>query len=93
MKGKYKMNKTKKISTILPNGTKIEYDIILTFLNENNKKNYIIYTDNTLDQNNKIRIYAGIYEPNLNNKYLGEPNSKEEWTYINNILNQVINIK
>ena len=30
MKGKYKMNKTKKISTILPNGTKIEYDIITT---------------------------------------------------------------
>ena len=84
------MNNIKKISTILSNGTKIEYNVVLTFFNETNNKNYIIYTDNTIDQNNKIRLYAGIYEPNLNNKYLGEPTTKEEWTYINNILNQVI---
>ena len=90
MKGKYKMNNPKKISTKIANGTIIEYNVILTFLNEQNNKNYVIYTDNTLDQNNKIRIYAAIYNPNISNPYLGEPTTKEEWTYINNILNETI---
>ena len=40
-------NKTK-ISTILSNGTRVEYDVVLTFKNPNNNKDYIIYTDNTL---------------------------------------------
>lgn len=84
------MNNNKKISTILPNGTKIEYNVILTFFNEINKKNYVIYTDNTLDQNNRLRLYAGIYDANLNNQYLGEPKTKEEWTIINNVLRKVI---
>ena len=84
------MNNKKKISTILSNGTKIEYDVVLTFFNETNNKNYLIYTDNTLDQNNKLRLYVAIYDPNLKNKYLGEPKTQEEWTFINNILNKVI---
>jgi uncharacterized protein YrzB (UPF0473 family) len=84
------MNNLKKISTKLSNGTIVEYNVVLTFLNENNHKNYLIYTDNTLDQSNKLRFYAAIYNSNLSNPYLGEPTTKEEWNYINNILNQVI---
>lgn len=84
------MNNIKIISTELPNKTKIDYTVVLTFQNEINNKNYVIYTDNTLDQNNKLRLYAAIYNPKLSNPYLGEPSTKEEWTYINNILNQVI---
>ena len=48
------MNNPKKISTTLSNGTKVEYNVVLTFLNNENNKNYVIYTDNTLDKNNKI---------------------------------------
>lgn len=84
------MNSTKKISTKLLDGTIIEYNVVLTFFYEQNNKNYVIYTDNTLDQNNRIRLYTAIYNPNLNNPYIGEPTTKEEWTYINNILNQTI---
>ena len=90
MKGKYNMNNRKKVSTTLSNGTKIEYDVVLIFQNESNNKNYLIYTDNTLDQNNKLRLYAAIYDSKLQNPYLGEPKTQEEWTYINNILNKVI---
>lgn len=87
------MDKTTKISTILSNGTKVEYNVVLTVKNTTNNKNYIVYTDNTLDKNNKIRLYAGIYDPNLSNPYIGEPTTKEEWTYITNIINKVIPIK
>ena len=48
------MNNQKKISTILSNGTKVEYTVILTFKSNINNKNYVIYTDNTYDQNKKL---------------------------------------
>ena len=53
----------KKISTILPNGMKQEFDVILTFKNENTQKDYVVYTDNSIDENNKLRLYASIYDP------------------------------
>ena len=53
----------------------------MTFQSETNNKNYVIYTDNNYDQNKKLRIFAGIYNPN-NNLYLGEPITTEEWNEI-----------
>ena len=87
------MANIKKISTILSNGTKIEYTVVVTFKSNENNKNYVIYTDNTLDKSNKIRLYAAIYDPNLTNPYLGEPTTKEEWTYISSIINKVLQPK
>lgn len=87
------MDNLKKISTILSNGTKVEYNVILTFKNNQNNKNYCIYTDNTIDQNKKLRLYAAIYDPNQSTPYLGEPTTKEEWTEITNIIDKVIPIK
>ena len=37
------MNEKKKISTILANGTKVEYNVILTFKNHQNNKDYVIF--------------------------------------------------
>lgn len=86
------MNK-KKISTILANGTKVEYNVILTFKSNTTNKNYVIYTDDTYDQNKKLRFYVATYNPTLPNPYIGEPVTKEEWTEINVILNKVIPLK
>lgn len=87
------MNNLKKISTILSNGTKVEYNVILTFKSNQTNKNYVIYTDNTLDQNKKLRLYAAIYDPTSENPYLGEPTTKEEWTEITNMIDSVIPVK
>ena len=84
------MNELKKISTILSNGTKVEYNVILTFKSNITNKNYCIYTDDTLDQNNKLRVYTAVYDPTLPNPYLGEPTTKEEWNVITSVINNVI---
>ena len=84
------MNNQKKISTILSNGTKVEYNVVLTFKNLQNNKNYVVYTDNTLDKSKKLRLYTGVYDSKLEKTYLGEPTTKEEWLYITNVLNKVI---
>lgn len=84
------MNEIKKISTILANGTKVEYKVILTFKNYQNNKDYVIYTDDTYDKNQKLRFYVAVYDKNLPNPYLGEPTTKEEWSEITKVLDQVI---
>lgn len=87
------MNDLKKISTILANGTKVEYNVILTFKSNQNDKNYVIYTDNTYDQNKKLRFYAAAYNPKAPTPYLGEPTTKEEWSEITTIIDKVIPTK
>lgn len=87
------MNEIKRISTILSNGTKVEYNVILTFKSILSGKNYVVYTDNTYDQNKKIRFYAAIYNPELPTPFIGEPTTKEEWNEIVNVIDNVIPAK
>jgi len=73
----------------LPDGTKKTYDVILTFHNEFNNKDYIVYTDNTYDLENKLKIFASIYN-SFDNTFIGHPETKEEWEVINNLLKDVL---
>lgn len=82
-------NMKQKISTILKNGDKKEYDVILTFKNEKNNKDYVVYTDNSIDNENKLKIYAAIYNP-LTNEFVGVPESKDEWYDIYRLLDNVM---
>ena len=84
------MEEIKRVSTTLANGTKVDYNIILTFKSIISGKNYIVYTDNTYDQNKKIRFYAAEYNPELSNQFIGEPTTKEEWSEITNVIDNVI---
>lgn len=82
----------KKIYTTLSDGSKIEYDVILTFTNDHNNKDYVVYTDNTYDENNKLKIYAAIYNP-LDFEFIGVPKSQDEWNKIYELLDKVFEIK
>jgi len=78
-----------KIYTTLEDGTKIEYDVILTFHNDNNNKDYIVYTDNKYDSENKLRIFASTYNP-YDNTFIENPTSEEEWAEIYKVLDSVL---
>lgn len=80
----------KHIYETLDDGTKKSYDVILTFHNDNNDKDYIVYTDNVYDEYNKLKIYASIYN-SYYNSFIGHPNTDEEWDVINNLLKEVLN--
>lgn len=79
----------KKIYTTTKEGNKIEYDVILTFKNNKNDKDYVVYTDNELDNQNKLKIYAATYNP-LTNEFIDVPESKEEWNEIYKLLDKVL---
>ena len=79
----------KKIYTTNEDGTKIEYDVIATFKSEVTNKDYIIYTDNQLDDQEKLKIYASIYNP-LTDEFVAVPESKEDWNEIYKVLDKVM---
>ena len=45
-------------------GETIVCDILFTFDSEETNKSYIVYTDNSKDENGKVRVFASIYNPN-----------------------------
>ncbi len=83
----------KTISTTLPNGTKINYNVILTFKSIISNKNYVIYTDNTYDKDNKLRVYAATYREEYISPFIEEPTTKEEWNEIIKVIDTVIPAK
>ena len=49
------------------NGQEIECEVLFTFESDETKKNYIVYTDNTLDEQGNTKVYASVYTPNEEN--------------------------
>lgn len=67
-------------------GEELECEVLFTFEDEKLKKNYIVYTDNTLDENGQVKVYANYYDPTGKDLNLGKIETEEEWDNINQIL-------
>ena len=85
------MNSEKKgIFTIINDkGEEIECEILFTFDSEETKKSYIVYTDNSTDEDGSIRVYASVFDPTGNNPDLLPIETEKEWLVIENILASV----
>ena len=68
------------------NGKEITYDVLFTFESEENGKNYIVYTDNSLDETGNIVVYASTYDPTDPQSRLGAIETEQEWKVIETIL-------
>ena len=72
-------------------GKEIECEVLFTFESDETKKNYIVYTDNTLDEEGNTKVYASIYNP----EEAGEATkllpieSDKEWKIIETILDEL----
>ena len=71
---------------IIENGKEIICDIVLTFRDDNNDINYIVYTDGTKDENHELELYASRYILKDNNYILKEIENDYEWDLIDNML-------
>lgn len=69
------------------NGKEVVYDVLFTFESEETNKNYIVYTDNSRDENGNIEVYASIYDPDDPKGKLEAIQSDKEWKIIETILN------
>lgn len=83
------MGKEGKFTLINSEGVEVTYDILFTFESEETNKNYIVYTDNSKDENGNVRVFAGTYDPTGTDKKLGEITSDKEWNIISDILSKL----
>ena len=69
------------------NGEEIMCDVLFTFDSEETKKSYIVYTDNSKDENGNVQVFASIYDPNVEDQKLEPITTDKEWKVIETILN------
>ena len=67
------------------NGKEFQVEKLLTYDRDN--KTYIVYTDNTKDNDGKERVYAGIYDKE--NSMLNPIEDKEDYNIIESILSSI----
>ncbi|MCI5552256.1 MAG: DUF1292 domain-containing protein [Tenericutes bacterium] len=70
-------------------GKDIECEALFTFEGKETGKNYIVYTDNTTDDEGNTKVYASIYDPEKEDQNLQPIETDEEWEMIENILAEV----
>jgi len=70
-------------------GKEMECDVLFTFDSEENKKSYIVFTDNTLDDNGNIKVYANTYDPEGKSNELGVVETEAEWQLIEKLLSSL----
>ena len=78
--------KKNSFSMIDENGNETVYDVLFTFESEETHKNYIVYTDNTKDEQGNVEVYASIYDPNDPHSKLEAIETEKEWKVIETIL-------
>lgn len=52
-----------KFKAVDAEGRQIDCDTLFMFESPETKKNYIVYTDNSIDEEGNTRVYASIYNP------------------------------
>ena len=72
-------------------GKEIECEVLFTFESDETKKNYIVYTDNTIDEEGNTKVYASIYNPDQDETKLLPIETDKEWKIIETILEELQN--
>ena len=78
-----------KFKVIDDKGVEIECEVLFTFESDETHKNYIVYTDNTVDEEGNTKVYASIYTPGDENLNLEPIQTDKEWKIIETILNEI----
>lgn len=70
-------------------GKEVECEVLFTFESDETNKNYMVYTDNTEDEEGNTKVYASIYNPDEEEPVLQPIETEKEWTIIETILKEL----
>ena len=84
-------DETMTFKVINDEGKEIECEVLFTFESDETKKNYIVYTDNTLDEEGNTIVYASIYNPDQDETKLLPNETDKEWKIIETNLEELQN--
>ena len=80
------MNKENTFKVIDKDGKEIEFEILFTFESDETKKNYMVYTDNTKDEQGNTKVYASVFNPDAEVLELLPVETEREWKIIETII-------
>ena len=83
------MEEKTKFTVLDENGNEVECEVLFTFDSEETNKSYIVYTDNTTDEEGKTKVYASIFNPNDEKTELIPIETDREWKIIETILETI----
>lgn len=83
------MDEKKKFMVLDENGKQVECEPLFTFESEETKKQYVVYTDNSLDGEGNVRVFASIYKMNDKGGELLPIKTEKEWKVIETILESI----
>lgn len=70
-------------------GKEVEYEVLFTFDSDETNKSYMVYTDDSKDENGNIRVFASTYVTSGENTELFPIESDKEWKIIDTILKEL----
>lgn len=70
-------------------GKELDCEVLFTFESDETNKKYMVYTDNTLDEQNNTKVYAAIYNPEGEGVNLTPIETEKEWKIVETILEEV----
>ncbi len=76
------------MTAINENGDIIDCDVLFTFKNTATNKCYIVYTENTEDENGDTEVYAAIFDPDDKTLQLHPIETDEEWALLESKLSE-----
>lgn len=71
------------------NGSEKVCEVLFTFDSDETGKSYIVYTDNSVDENGGTRVFASTYDPNAKEQRLMPIETEKEWKIIEIILEEL----
>ena len=83
------MNKENTYKIIDKDGKEIEFEILFTFESDETNKNYMVYTDNTTDEEGNTKVYASVFNPNAEPLELLPVETEREWKVIETIITSI----
>ena len=84
-------DETMTFKVINDEGKEVECEVLFTFESDETGKNYIVYTDNTVDEGGNTKVYASIYNPDQDETKLLPIETDKEWKIIETILEELQN--
>ena len=72
-------------------GKEVECEVLFTFDSDETKNSYMVYTDNTVDEEGNTKVYASIYNPDQDETKLLPIETDKEWKIIETILEELQN--
>lgn len=78
-----------KFTVLNDEGKEVECEVLFTFESDETHKNYIVYTDNSVDVDGSTKVYASTYDPEGKDTTLKPIESDKEWKVIETILAEI----